>query len=55
MIHPDAKIECETFEAGPGLIVRAGAEIYGRHVRLGRECFIDEYAVIGGGSAGTPK
>lgn len=52
MIHPTAKIECDEFIAGPGLIVRAHAEIYGGRVELGRECFVDEYAVIGGGSAG---
>lgn len=50
-IHPTAKIECDEFIAGPGLVVRAHAEIYGSRVVLGRECFIDEYAVIGGGSA----
>lgn len=50
-IHPTAKIECDEFVAGPGLVVRAHAEIYGSRVVLGRECFIDEYAVIGGGSA----
>lgn len=51
VIHPTATIECDEFIAGPGLVVRAHAEIYGRRVVLGRECFIDEYAVIGGGSA----
>lgn len=53
MIHPTAKIDCKEFIYGPGLTVRAHAEIYGDRVVLGRECFIDEYAVIGGGSAGS--
>lgn len=53
MIHPDAKIDVGEFIHGPGLVVRAHAEIYGDRVVLGRDCFIDEYAVIGGGSAGT--
>ncbi len=53
MIHPTAHIDCEEFTYGPGLTVRAHAEIYGKKVHLGRECFIDEYAVIGGGSAGN--
>lgn len=52
-IHPSAKIDVGEFIHGPDLIVRANAEIYGERVVLGRECFIDEYAVIGGGSAGT--
>lgn len=52
MIDPTAKIECDELIAGPGLTVRAHAEIYGGRVVLGRECFVDEYAVIGGGSAG---
>lgn len=50
-VHPTARIDCDEFVAGEGTIVRAGAEIYGRRVILGRESFIDEYAVIGGGSA----
>lgn len=53
MIHPTARIECNEFVAGHGLIVRANAEIYGDRVVLGRDCFIDEYAVIGGGSSGS--
>lgn len=52
MIDPTARIDCKEFIHGPGLIVRAHAEIYGDRVVLGRDCFIDEYAVIGGGSAG---
>ncbi len=54
-IHPTAKIECDNFHAGQGTIIRAHAEIYGTQVSLGRECFIDEYAVIGGGSAYDPQ
>ncbi len=53
MIDPTARIECDEFICGPGTIVRAHAEIYGKRVVLGNECFIDEYAVIGGGSAGN--
>lgn len=52
MIHPTATIRCKRFEYGAGLTVRAHAEIYGDTVILGRDAFIDEYAVIGGGSAG---
>lgn len=50
-IHPTAIIDVDELIVGEGTIVRAYAEIYGRRVVLGRECFIDEYAVIGGGSA----
>lgn len=52
-IDPTVKIDCDYFAAGEGTIIRAHAEIYGDHVVLGRESFIDEYAVIGGGSAGN--
>lgn len=50
-IHPTATIDVDELVVGEGTIVRAHAEIYGRRVVLGRECFVDEYAVIGGGSA----
>jgi acetyltransferase-like isoleucine patch superfamily enzyme len=57
MIHPSAKIDpsvtikCDHIEIGAGAIIRKGAEIYGRRVVIGRQAFIDEYSVIGGGSA----
>jgi acetyltransferase-like isoleucine patch superfamily enzyme len=50
-IDPTAVIDVDELVIGEGTVVRAHAEIYGRRVVLGRECFIDEYAVIGGGSA----
>ncbi len=50
-IDPTARIEVDDLTIGDGTIIRPHAEIYGRKVSLGRECFIDEYAVIGGGSA----
>jgi acetyltransferase-like isoleucine patch superfamily enzyme len=50
-IHPTAHIDVEDLVIGDGTVIRAHAEIYGRRVHLGRECFVDEYAVIGGGSA----
>lgn len=53
MIDPQARIECEELIVGEGTIIRAHAHIYGKRVVLGRECFIDEHAVIGGGSAGN--
>ena len=51
MIDPTAMINCEEFVIGEGAIIRAHAEIYGKRVVIGRDAFIDEYAVIGGGSA----
>jgi len=51
-IDPTAKIECDELVIGDGTTIRAHAEIYGTRVVLGPESFIDEYAVIGGGSAG---
>ena len=50
-IDPTAKIDCDELVIGEGAVIRAHAEIYGRRVIIGREAFIDEYAVIGGGSA----
>jgi acetyltransferase-like isoleucine patch superfamily enzyme len=52
VIDPTAKIACDELVLGEGTTIRANAEIYGTRVVLGRESFIDEYAVIGGGSAG---
>jgi acetyltransferase-like isoleucine patch superfamily enzyme len=52
VIDPTAKIECDELVLGEGTIIRAHAEIYGGRVELGRDSFVDEYAVIGGGSAG---
>lgn len=51
-IDPGARINVtERLEIGEGTIVRRGAVIEGRSVVLGRECWIDEDAMIGGGSA----
>lgn len=50
-IHETAHIDVDELIVGKGTIIRAHAQIYGKRVILGRECFIDEYAVIGGGSA----
>lgn len=50
-IDPTARIEVDDLTIGDGTIIRAHAEIYGRKVVIGRDSFIDEYAVIGGGSA----
>lgn len=50
-VHPTAKIECDNLALGDGTIIRAHAELYGRRIVLGRDSFVDEYAVIGGGSA----
>lgn len=50
-IHPTARIECDDLTIGDGTIIRAHAELYGRKIVLGRDSFIDEYSVIGGGSA----
>lgn len=51
IVHPEATLEVRDLELGRGTIVRKGAELYGERVKLGREAFVDEYAVIGGGSA----
>ncbi len=50
-VDPTARIDVDDLTIGDGTIIRAHAEIYGRKVSIGRDSFIDEYAVIGGGSA----
>lgn len=52
--HRTARIEVADFRAGPGTVVNAHAQLYGTKIHLGRECWIDQYAVIGGGSAFDP-
>jgi serine acetyltransferase len=53
-VHRLARLEVERFEAGRGTVVGSHARVFGTEVRLGRECWIDEYATIGGGSAFDP-
>lgn len=51
-IDPGARIRVtERLVIGDGTIIRRGALIEGRSVTLGRDSWIDEEAVIGGGSA----
>lgn len=51
-IDPGARIQVtERLVIGDGTVVRRGALIEGRSVTLGRDCWIDEEAMIGGGSA----
>lgn len=50
-IAETAHIEVDELIIGKGTIIRDHVQIYGKRVVLGRECFIDEHAVIGGGSA----
>ncbi|HET9690767.1 MAG TPA: acyltransferase [Acidimicrobiales bacterium] len=53
-VHHQARLDCEVFTAGRGTIVNAHARVFGSEVRLGRECWLDEHATIGGGSAHDP-
>jgi acetyltransferase-like isoleucine patch superfamily enzyme len=53
-LHRDARLEVDDFSAGPGTVINQYAHVFGAKVALGRECWIDEYAVIGGGSAHDP-
>jgi UDP-3-O-[3-hydroxymyristoyl] glucosamine N-acyltransferase len=50
LVHRTARIEVEDFTAGEGTVVNAHVVICGTKVHMGRECWIDEYAVVGGGS-----
>lgn len=49
--HKTARINCEEILLGRGTRVAANAVIEARSVRIGRDSYIGEYAVIGGGSA----
>jgi acetyltransferase-like isoleucine patch superfamily enzyme len=53
-VHKLARFEVDRFEAGRGTVVNGHARVFGTEVTLGRECWIDEYATIGGGSAFDP-
>lgn len=53
-VHRLARFEVEHFEAGRGTVINGHARVFGAEVRLGRECWVDEYATIGGGSAFDP-
>lgn len=53
-VHRLARFEVDRFHAGKGTVINGHARVFGTEVRLGRECWIDEYATIGGGSAFDP-
>ncbi|MHC4397442.1 MAG: acyltransferase [Planctomycetota bacterium] len=49
-IHPTAEFDVEHLEIGHGSIINAHVKIEGRRVVIGRDAWINEYALIGGGS-----
>lgn len=53
-VHKLARLDVERFAAGKGTVINGHARVFGTEVRLGRECWVDEYATIGGGSAFDP-
>jgi len=53
-IDPSARINVEDGYIGDRSIIRHGAVIEGRSIRIGNEAWIDEYAHIGGGSCHDP-
>lgn len=53
-VHKQAVLDVVEFRAGKGTVINAFAHLSGTSVQLGRECWIDEYATIGGGSAFDP-
>ncbi len=54
-MHKTARLHVEEIEVGKGTVINAHALVVGTSVKLGRECWIDEYATIGGGSAFDPS
>jgi acetyltransferase-like isoleucine patch superfamily enzyme len=53
-IHPTARINCEHITIGSGGVVGANCVIEGHRVEIGRDFWMDEGAVIGGGSCHDP-
>lgn len=49
--HPTAVLDVGDFSAGAGTVINAHALVVGTRVHLGREAWIDQHALIGGGSA----
>lgn len=49
-IDPTATIEVKSGYIGPNSIINKGVTIQGYKVEIGRESYIDKFAVIGGGS-----
>lgn len=54
LVHRLARLEVDDFVAGRGTVINGHARVFGTKVHLGRECWVDEYATIGGGSAHDP-
>jgi UDP-3-O-[3-hydroxymyristoyl] glucosamine N-acyltransferase len=53
-VHKHAVLNVGEFSAGKGTVINSHARLIGTSVKMGRECWIDEYASIGGGSAFDP-
>jgi len=49
-IEKGATINVKEGSIGDRSIIRSGARIEGNYVKLGRECYLDHFAYIGGGS-----
>ena len=54
-IHPTARIEVSDLQLGKGTKIGAYATITGRKVHIGRDGWIGDHTVIGGGSAWDPQ
>jgi carbonic anhydrase/acetyltransferase-like protein (isoleucine patch superfamily) len=53
-IHETARIECDELILGAGSVVNAGCLIEGTKVEVGRDFWMDECSLIGGGSCTDP-
>lgn len=54
-IHPSVILNVENGYLGDGAVLNEGVRIEGKKVIIGRECFMDRYATIGGGSCFDPQ
>lgn len=53
-IHPTAKINCKSITIGAGAVIGAHCIIEGNAIVIGNDFWMDECAVIGGGSCHDP-
>ena len=54
-VHPTARINVDHLEIGPGAVIGKDCVIEGHRVSIGRDFWMDEGAVIGGGSCHDPS
>ena len=54
VIHETARIDCDELILGAGTVINANCQIEGTKVEVGRDFWMDEESMIGGGSCTDP-